>query len=86
MDGVFAVFNWATGSLQGVAFVEWLVLLAMGVLWTRVRGIEKKVEDHEATCNTQYSNNAARFATLEERTGTILSEVQELRKYLINKA
>ena len=85
MDGVISVYSWATGTLQGLALIEGLVLLAMCGLWWKIWKVDQKVDAHEATCNEQYSANAARFATLEERTKNIQDGVKQIQDHMLNK-
>ena len=85
MDGVISVFEWATSTLQGLALMEGIVILALGAVTWKVLRIEKRIDAHEATCNAQYAANAQKFAALDERTKNIQDDLKTIKEHLLSK-
>ena len=42
--------HWATGSTEGIAFVEWLILCAMVFMYFEIRKLRRWQETHEKEC------------------------------------
>ena len=89
MDGIGDVLHWATGSLQGVAFVEYLILAAVILLWREIRTTNKRLDDHETGCakrDEKYRDRLAegsrKMAILDERTSTIQEDIREIKSSL----
>ena len=86
MDGLGDVLHWATGSLQGVAFVEYLILAAIVFLWREIRQTNQRLTDHETGCAQREKVNQERLAegsrkmaVLDERTSTIQQDIREIK-------
>ena len=60
MEGVGDVLQWATGTLEGVAFVEYLILGAVYLLYRQVKGLGRRLDVHE-------KEEAARHNATQER-------------------
>ena len=54
----FEIFKWLTSTIEGLAFVEWLLALAMvGLVWY-VRQVVKRLDAHETSCNERQQEAA----------------------------
>ena len=58
MDGLLGVVNWATNTLEGVAFIEILILVGMGIMYRKMGKVEKRLDDHEKGCNKRHEEDA----------------------------
>lgn len=94
MDGIATVLGWATGTLEGIAFVELLILLLMAAMYWEMRSLRKWQETHEKECAERETTVAARLAegstkmavhdtklgNIEETVGEIKTSVNDLRR------
>jgi len=87
VDGIADVLQWATGSLQGVAFVEYLILAAVIFLWREIRATNKRIDGHETECaarekatGERLAEGSTKMALLEERTRSMQSDIREIKE------
>ena len=66
MDGILSVVNWATNTLEGVAFIEILILIAVIANWRRMA-------KHEEECNKRHEKDA-------EWKGAVDAKLEQLQK------
>ena len=45
MGGIASILEWATNTLQGVAFVELLILVGMGFMYRKMHKVETRLDD-----------------------------------------
>lgn len=89
MDGIATVLGWATGSIEGIAFVELLILIAVILLWRELRAVNRRIDRHEEKCDgretatqERFSSGATKMALLDERTKSIQDDVREIKDAL----
>ena len=79
MEGVGDILQWATGTLEGVAFVEYLILAAIFVLWRKSSKHETESEDREAETQKRFAEGSAKMAVLDERTKAMQGDIREIK-------
>ena len=82
MGGVSDVLSWATGTIEGVAFVEYLILGGMLVLWRKLRGIERRLDAHEKVTSDSFAQGRTKFAVLEQTSSDIQDDIREIKDSL----
>ena len=87
MEVIGDVLKWATGSLEGVAFVEYLILIAVAFMWRRLNQIDKRIDKHEDECTDREKATAERFAEgskkmalLDQRMKTMQTDIREIKQ------
>jgi len=87
VDAFLDILQWATGSLQGVAFVECLILVAVIFLWRENRATNKRIDAHETECAAREKVTAERlaegskkFAVFDERTKSMQEDLREIKE------
>ena len=86
METLLNGLAWATGSLEGIAFVEYLILVALIFLWREIRLTNKRLTEHETGCATRETTNQTRLAdgstkmaVLDERTLRIQEDIRDIK-------
>ena len=77
MDGLWEIVGWATGSIEGIAFVEYIILGLLGVVYYKLNKLEKKVDEHEKDCIKQFAEGSKTMALLNERITNLISIVKK---------
>ena len=74
--------------MEGIAFVEWMILIAVGLLYRKVGKLDEKVEAHEKDCTHQFAEGSKKMALLDERYQNlheVVTDVKDLLKESKNK-
>ena len=77
MDGLLEIVRWATGSIQGIAFVEYIILGLLAVVYQKLNKLETKVDNHEKDCIKQFAGGSTKMALLDERIRNLISIVKK---------
>ena len=80
MDGIATVLGWATGSLEGIAFVELLILIALVFLWREIRHTNKRLDLHEKATSDRFGEGKTKIALLDERTKSMQDDIREIKE------
>ena len=73
MGGIASILEWATNTLEGVAFIELLIAVGMGFMYRKMHKIEKRIADHEKECNKRHEKDA-------KWRGTVDAKLEQLQK------
>ena len=73
MGGIASILEWATNTLQGVAFVELLILVGMGFMYRKMHKVETRLDEHEKGCNKRHEEDA-------KWRGSVDTKLEQLQK------
>ena len=66
MDGVGDVFRWATGTLEGVALIEYIILVAIILMYRRNEKHEQASRDRHKEIDRRFAEGSTKFALIEQ--------------------
>ena len=83
------VLDWTTGTMEGLAFMELIILLfQIGLFWLILK-IMGRIRNHETECVQRDKQNMAlfsaggeKFAVFDERSEHIQKEIDEIKSDL----
>ena len=73
MGGIASILEWATNTLQGVAFIELLIAIGMCLMYRKMHKIEQRIDDHEKGCNARHEADA-------KWKGSVDTKLEQLQK------
>ena len=80
MDGLLGIVRWATGSIEGIAFLEYVIIGFLVILYRKVDKLETKVDNHEKDCIKKFAEGSTKMALLKQCYENLHDDIKEALK------
>ena len=77
MEVAFDVFRWATSTLEGVALIEYIILIILLLQWRRMEKHEVASRARHREIDENFARGRTRFAVIEERLDHVKEAVEK---------
>ena len=68
------VFQWATGTIEGIAFVEYLIILVLFFMWREIREVKRRIYQHEKEFHEREKDAAQWRGGVDSKLDSLLKE------------